>query len=113
MAFGAAALALSRLPRRAPAAQQFIVSDGRCGLQMLQPRSPPLPPLPPLPGIGDDQDLSDDTDKEDEDQSDQTLETSPSTPPLPPLFGGRARFGSWLMDYLSTRKMQTVSLGFV
>ena len=74
---------------------------------------PDLPPLPPLPGQNgqDDQDLSDEVDEEYEDQSDQTLETSPSAPPLPPLFAGRTRFGSWLMDYLSTQRMKTASFG--
>ena len=74
---------------------------------------PDLPPLPPLPGQNgqDDQDLSDGVDEEYEDQSDQTLETSPSARPLPPLFAGRTRFGSWLMDYLSTQRMKTASFG--
>lgn len=87
LAFGAAALALSRLPRRA-----LPPSD----LPSPKLPRPELPPLPPLPGQSgqDDQDLSDDMDEEYEeyeDQSDQTLETSPSVLPLRPLSAGRAR----------------------
>eukprot|EP00435_Cladocopium_sp_Y103_P065565 s203_g27.t1 len=79
LAFGAAALALSKLPRAS------------------QPL-PELPPLPPFPGQNvengqedgqDDQDLSDEMEMDDE-YEDQSLDTSPSLP-LPPFFAGRAR----------------------